>query len=131
MVFISKENSEHFLLSVSNFEPLADLVKAGTKNMVQQSLPQNHVIQSQMQPQQQSALRIPQQVLASTFMSNPSVVKCCFEAWTEMWSHPIRAYTKLLIHDALMITLIKHNLFQHAFVFAISVNRYLGLLILS
>ncbi|KAK4261402.1 hypothetical protein QN277_004404 [Acacia crassicarpa] len=82
----------------SNFEPLMDLVKAGSKNMLQQSLPQNHGIQSlpqnhgiqglpqnhgipglpqnhgiqglpqnhgiqsQVQPQQQSALRIPQQV---------------------------------------------------------------------
>ncbi|XP_028770110.1 uncharacterized protein LOC114727581 [Neltuma alba] len=46
----------------SNFEPLVDLVKAGSKNMLQQSLPQNHGIQSQVQPQQQSALRIPQQM---------------------------------------------------------------------
>ncbi|KAI9111688.1 hypothetical protein K1719_017378 [Acacia pycnantha] len=73
----------------SNFEPLMDLVKAGSKNMLQQSLPQNHGIQSlpqnhgiqglpqnhgiqglpqnhgiqsQVQPQQQTALRIPQQV---------------------------------------------------------------------
>lgn len=46
----------------SNLEPLVDLVKAGSKNMLQQSLPQNHGVQSQVQPQQQSALRIPQQM---------------------------------------------------------------------
>lgn len=58
------------VLAISNFGPLADLVKDGSKNIVQQSLPQSlpqiHGIQSQVQPQQQSSLRLPQQVLAST-----------------------------------------------------------------
>lgn len=52
--------------AISNLGPLMDLVKDGSKNVVQQSLPQIHGIQSQVQPQQQSSLRLPQQVLAST-----------------------------------------------------------------
>ncbi|XP_061356686.1 uncharacterized protein LOC133301093 isoform X2 [Gastrolobium bilobum] len=46
----------------SNFAPLVDLVKDGSRNIVQQSQQQVHGIQPQVQPQQQGSLRLPQQM---------------------------------------------------------------------
>ncbi|XP_047155580.1 uncharacterized protein LOC124826719 [Vigna umbellata] len=46
----------------SNFAPLVDVVKDGSKNNVQQSQQQVHGMQAQLQQQQQSSLRLPQQV---------------------------------------------------------------------
>ncbi|MED6115561.1 hypothetical protein PIB30_091832 [Stylosanthes scabra] len=46
----------------SNFTPLLDAIKDGSRNIVPQNHQQVHGIQSQMQPQQQSSIRIPQQV---------------------------------------------------------------------
>ncbi|XP_027360364.1 uncharacterized protein LOC113868722 isoform X2 [Abrus precatorius] len=48
-------------LGFSNFAPLVDVVKDGSKNIVQQTQQQVHGIQPQVQ-QQQSSLRLPQQV---------------------------------------------------------------------
>lgn len=48
-----------FTLLTSNLTALAEHVKAGSRNVVQQAQQQAHVIQSQMQPQQ---IRLPQQV---------------------------------------------------------------------
>ncbi|CAL5191564.1 unnamed protein product [Lathyrus oleraceus] len=46
----------------SNHAPLVDVVKDGSKNIVQQSQLHAHGIQSQLQSQQQNSLRLPQQV---------------------------------------------------------------------
>ncbi|XVF17376.1 hypothetical protein REPUB_Repub10bG0116300 [Reevesia pubescens] len=46
----------------SNFGTLAELVKDSTRNLVQQTQQQMHVIQSQLQPQHQNALRMAQQL---------------------------------------------------------------------
>ncbi|CAJ2647343.1 unnamed protein product [Trifolium pratense] len=46
----------------SNFAPLVDVVKDGSKNIVQQGQQRAHGIQSQLQQQQQNSLRLPQQV---------------------------------------------------------------------
>ncbi|KAL5078953.1 hypothetical protein RYX36_007374 [Vicia faba] len=46
----------------SNTAPLVDVVKDGSKNIVQQSQLHAHGIQSQLQSQQQNSLRLPQQV---------------------------------------------------------------------
>ncbi|KAK7366884.1 hypothetical protein VNO80_08887 [Phaseolus coccineus] len=46
----------------SNFAPLVDVVKDGSKNNVQHSQQQVHGMQAQLQQQQQSSLRLPQQV---------------------------------------------------------------------
>ncbi|GAU23309.1 hypothetical protein TSUD_237630 [Trifolium subterraneum] len=46
----------------SNFTPLVDVVKDGSKNIVQQGQQRAHGIQLQLQQQQQNSLRLPQQV---------------------------------------------------------------------
>ncbi|KAK8472223.1 hypothetical protein PHAVU_002G145800 [Phaseolus vulgaris] len=46
----------------SNFAPLVDVVKDGSKNNVQHSQQQVHGMQPQLQQQQQSSLRLPQQM---------------------------------------------------------------------
>ncbi|RDX81359.1 hypothetical protein CR513_37969, partial [Mucuna pruriens] len=46
----------------SNFTPLVDVVKDGSKNIVQQSQQQVHGMQPQVQQQQQSSLRLSQQI---------------------------------------------------------------------
>ncbi|CAK8537125.1 unnamed protein product [Lathyrus sativus] len=49
-------------MGFSNFAPLVDVVKDGSKNLVQQGQLHAHGIQSQLQSQQQNSLRLPQQV---------------------------------------------------------------------
>ncbi|KAM5577018.1 hypothetical protein ABKV19_007721, partial [Rosa sericea] len=46
----------------SNFGPLADQVKDGSRNFHQQSQQQIHGMQSQLQPQHQNPIRLPQQI---------------------------------------------------------------------
>ncbi|KAE8676582.1 hypothetical protein F3Y22_tig00111584pilonHSYRG00223 [Hibiscus syriacus] len=46
----------------SNFGALAELIKDGTSNLVQQTQQQMHAIQTQLQPQHQNALRMAQQL---------------------------------------------------------------------
>jgi len=56
-------------LAHSNFAPLVDVVKDGSKNNVQHSQQQVHGMQPQLQQQQQSSLRLPQQVFTYTSLS--------------------------------------------------------------
>lgn len=58
-----------FFLITSNFGPLADQIKDGSRNFHQQSQQQIHGMQSQLQPQHQNPIRLPQQVFILSIVS--------------------------------------------------------------
>lgn len=57
-----------FFFLASNLGVLMELVKDGTKKIVQPTQQQGHGIQSQLQPQHQNALRLTQQVCSITYI---------------------------------------------------------------
>lgn len=57
------------LYTTRNFGPLADLVKDGSRSFHQQNQQQIHGMQSQLQPQHQNPIRLPQQVLIPSTVS--------------------------------------------------------------
>ncbi|XWS29605.1 hypothetical protein CRYUN_Cryun24cG0043400 [Craigia yunnanensis] len=63
----------------TNFGTLAELVKDGTRNLVQQTQQQMHGIQSQLQPQHQNALQMAHQVCIFLFYFLPPAE---WLAWT-------------------------------------------------
>lgn len=78
-----------FLLFLSsNFGPLAEHVKDGSRNLVQQSQQQVHGVQTQLQPQHQSPLRLQQQVCSLLVLSfwsfvTFSVLKIMLHIWEQ------------------------------------------------